>query len=218
MVKSKVSERYSYDVYSPPPALLYATVVLVVVSLVIGVYSLVGVNDLKIKLLPRTVDAQDFLGKLTSHVELSQYSGVSPQNVVQINQENLGQLSGQIAGLGAEHVGKFLVQYPDRVVLYDYDADVVEAQLDIPSQPTPQDSPSPNDFFTRLAEHPEAQAFMTGNPVGGRLDQESLTNLQQQFPEVYSNAKVGDYLLRFPTGLVVYNYDADNVVTAVPLR
>ena len=59
---------------------------------------------------------------------------------------------------------------------------------------------------------------MTSNPVGGQLDDASLASLKQQFPNVYSNAKTGDYLLRFPTGLVVFDYNQDKVVTAVPLQ
>ena len=211
---------YANSPYSPPPALVFAMAVLVVASLAIGVYSLIGVSELKSKLLPRTIDANDFVGKLSSHAELSAYKGVNPTNVVQITQQNLGQLQQQIAGLDAGHIGKFLVQYADRIVLYDYSKDVLEAQLSLPQgQAAGQAATNaPQDFFTKLAAHPEAQPFMTSNPVGGQLDDASLASLKQQFPNVYSNAKTGDYLLRFPTGLVVFDYNQDKVVTAVPLQ
>ena len=212
---------YANSPYSPPPALVFAMAVLVVASLAIGVYSLVGVNDLKSKLLPRAIDAKDFVGRLASHAELSAYKGVNPTNVVQITQQNLGQLQQQIAGLDVGHIGKFLVQYADRIVLYDYNKDVLEAQFSLPQGQIGQGQPNtnaPQDFFTKLAAHPEAQPFMTSNPVGGQLDEASLASLKQQFPNVYNNAKTGDYLLRFPTGLVVFDYNQDKVVTAVPLQ
>lgn len=218
-VKSGFDDDYSYGSadkkFSPPPALLYAVIVLVVASLAIGVYSLVGVNELKGKLLPRTINAGDFVGKLTAHAELSAYKGANPTNVVQITQQNLGQLQQQIVGLNIGHIGKFLVQYPDRIILYDYNNDAVESQLSLPQQ---GQANAPNDFFTKLAAHPEASGFMTANPVGGQLDEASLASLKQQFPNVYNNAKSGDYLLRFPTGLVVYDYNQDKVVTAVQLQ
>lgn len=221
MTKTDVPRYSSYSYsssYTPPPALIFAMAVLVVASLVIGVYSLIGVNDLKSKLLPRTIDAGDFIGKLTAHAELSAYKGISPTNVVQITQQNMGQLQQQITGLDAGHIGKFLVQYSDRIVLYDYNKDALEAQLSLPQGGGQPGTNAPTDFFTKLAAHSEAQPFMTSNPVGGQLDDASLASLKQQFPDVYNNAKTGDYLLRFPTGLVVYDYSQDKVVTAVPLQ
>ena len=139
---------------------------------------------------------------------------------MQITQQNLGQLQQQIAGLDVGHIGKFLVQYVDKLVLYDYNKDVLEAQLSLPQgQAAGQaGTNAPQDFFTKLAAHPEAQPFMTSNPVGGQLDEASLASLKQQFPNVYNNAKTGDYLLRFPTGLVVFDYNQDKVVIAVPLQ
>ena len=74
-----------------------------------------------------------------------------------------------------------------------------------------------NYFFTKLNKHVELKGLQNQQPIGGQLDQSSLNTLRQQFPDVYANAKVGDFLLRYQTKLVIYDYNQDRIVNAVNL-
>ena len=75
----------------------------------------------------------------------------------------------------------------------------------------------PADFLAKLNAHPELAGLENEQPVGGQLDQASLGTLRQQFPNVYANAKVGDFLLRYSTRLIIYDYNSDAIVNAVDL-
>jgi len=81
----------------------------------------------------------------------------------------------------------------------------------------PQQAALPEDFYAKLNAHPEISGLENEQPIGGQLDQASLDTLRQQFPQVYANAKVGDFLLRYTTRLIIYDYNADAMVNAVNL-
>ena len=153
------------------------------------------------------------MGKITGHTELSGLTDVPPTNIIQVNTNNLADLQTQIQGLNVNHIGKFLVQYSDRVILYDYDNDIIEGQI-----PIEQQSQISDDFMNKFYAHQEVAGLAGEQPVGGILDVESLNTLQEQFPEVYKDAKEGDFLLRFPTALVIYDYGNDKLVNAIPLQ
>lgn len=80
-----------------------------------------------------------------------------------------------------------------------------------------QQTISIEDFFAKLNAHPELSGLENEQPIGGQLDANSLSTLQQQFPNVYANAKVGDFLLRYSTKLIIYDYNNDAIVNAVNL-
>jgi hypothetical protein len=71
--------------------------------------------------------------------------------------------------------------------------------------------------FIIKVPHPELAGLENEQPVGGQIDQASLDTLRQQFPDVYADAKVGDFLLRCTTRLIIYDYNADTIVNAVNL-
>ena len=75
----------------------------------------------------------------------------------------------------------------------------------------------PSDLFTKLNLHPELMGLENEQPLGGQIDELSLETLKQQFPDVYADAKVGDYLLRYSTRLVIYDYNNDEIVNALNL-
>lgn len=77
---------------------------------------------------------------------------------------------------------------------------------------------SEDEFFAKLNKHPELKGLQNEQPVGGQLDAASLSTLKQQFPDVYKDAKVGDFLLRYKTKLIIYDYDSDRIVNAVNLQ
>jgi len=107
-----------------------------------------------------------------------------------------------------------LIQYTDSIVIFDYNNDVIKGTVSLQQ---PQQGQLPGDFFTRMNAHPELADLANEQPVGGQIDQASLNTLSQQFPNVYANAKVGDFLLRYSTILIIYDYDADVIVNAVAL-
>lgn len=196
------------------PAFQYFIIFSIIATLIISVFSLAFVYQLKKTLIPRTVNTNDFLKKLTSHDEMKTYVGVSPLNIVQIKSDNFASLQSQISGLDTSYIGNFVVQYSDRIVVYDYENDKIKGTLAFQQQ-TPK---LPADFFSRLNKHAEIQGLQNQQPIGGQLDANSLATLKQQFPDVYANAKVGDFLLRYQTRLIIYDYNADRIVNAVSLQ
>jgi hypothetical protein len=192
----------------------YIIIILIIATLFVSGLVLLDVKQIKASLLPQTIDANDFLAKLTAHPEASSYVGISPLNIIQINTNNIANLQAQIAGLDTSFLGSFIVQYTDSVVIYDYNNDII---LGTVSLQQPQQAGLPGDFLTKLNAHPELAGLETEQPIGGQIDQDSLDTLMQQFPEVYANAKVGDFLLRYTTRLIIYDYNADVIVNAVNL-
>jgi len=192
----------------------YIIIILIIATLFVSGLVLLDVKQIKASLLPQTIDANDFLAKLTAHPEASSYVGISPLNIIQINTNNIDNLQAQIAGLDTSFLGSFIVQYTDSVVIYDYNNDII---LGTVSLQQPQQAELPEDFLTKLNAHPELAGLETEQPIGGQIDQASLDTLKQQFPDVYANAKVGDFLLRYTTRLIIYDYNADVMVNAVNL-
>ena len=196
------------------PAFQYFIVFSIVATLVISTFSLVGIYQLKKSLVPRTINTNDFLKKLTSHEEMKPYIGASPLNIVQINSNNFANLQSQISGIDVSYIGDFIVQYSDGIVVYNYENDKIKGTLAFQQQ-TPK---LPADFFVKLNKHPELQGLQNEQPIGGQLDESSLNTLRQQFPDVYANAKAGDFLLRYKAKLIIYDYGSDRIVNAVNLQ
>jgi len=222
MVKggSKISSSYSPSHYKEPlhekAGFHYLLLLLVMVSLAISVFVLLDASQITGAAVTdaQTININDFLAKLTANPEASAYVGVSPLNIIQINNNNLANLQTQINGLDTSFLGSFVVQYSDAIVIYDYGNNVVRGAVSLQQ---PQQAALPGDFFTRLNAHAELVGLENEQPIGGQIDQPSLDTLRQQFPNVYANAKVGDFLLRYSTILVIYDYNADVIVNAVNL-
>jgi len=199
----------------------YIIILLIIATLVVSILTWINVNESKkssgAQITGRAVgivDANDFLGKLTAHDETKAYAGVSPLNIVQVDSDNIANLQAQISDLDQSYLGDFIVQYDTgAIVIYDYNNDVIKGTI---SQQLGQ-AQLPADFFAKINPHPELAGLEAEQPIGGQLDGASLNTLKQQFPEVYANAKVGDYLLRYETRLVIYDYNADAIVNAVNL-
>ena len=214
MAKSKALPEADHQHLFERPAFQYFIVFSIIATLIISAFSLAFVYQLKKILIPRTINTNDFLKKLISHEEMKPYIGSSPLNIVQINSNNFASLQSQISGLDGSYIGNFIVQYRDGIVLYDYENDKVKGTLAFQQQ-TPK---LPADFFVKLNKHPELQGLQNEQPIGGQLDESSLSTLKQQFPDVYANAKVGDFLLRYKAKLVIYDYNSDRIVNAVNLQ
>ena len=182
--------------------------------LILSIITFSYIYELKKAIFPKTIDPNDFLSKLTSHNEMKAYVGVAPLNIIEINKGNLANLQGQIEGLDASYVGSFIIQYSDRIAIFDYNKNQIKGTLNFQQ---PQKAQLPQDFSSKLNAHPELQGLQGQQPVGGQLDQASLDTLMKQFPEVYANAKAGDFLLRYKTKLIIYDYNEDKIVNAVNL-
>ena len=205
----------SSDLHGKKPVLNYLIILLVLATLVVSIFALVNTYQLKKAVIPSTISPEEFLKKLTSHPETKSFVGVAPLNIVQINTNNLANLQSQISGLDSSYLGNFIIQYTDRIVVYDYSNDKIKGSVALQQ---PQKSQLPADFLTKLDRHPELQGLASEQPIGGQLDAASLGTLQQQFPDVYKNAKVGDFLLRYKTRLIIYDYAADKIVNAINLQ
>ena len=195
------------------PSFQYIIILVIVSTLIVSIFSLVNTSQLKNTLAPTTINLNDFLKKLTSHNEMKSYVGTAPLNIIQINNNNFANLQAQISGMDISYIGNFIVQYTDRIVVYDYGNDKIRGTVSLQQQ-LPQ---LPADFFTKLNKHSELKGLQNQQPIGGQLDADSLNTLKQQFPDVYANAKVGDYLLRYQTKLIIYDYNADKIVNTVNL-
>ena len=199
---------YTNEGVYPPPIVFYTILLLVTVGVGISIYSGIEVSKIKKALVPP--DNNDFLKKITGNtVEGNEL----PLNIIRITSDNIKTLQSQIGGLDSGYIGKFLIQYPNKIVVYDLKNDKLEDQISLKQQ-----QQIPADFFEKLYKHSELRGLSDSDPVGGIIDSASLATLKQQFPDVYKDAKVGDYLLRYTKMLVIYDYNKDKVVNAVALQ
>jgi hypothetical protein len=213
MARKVAQEPYSYkEPLHQRPIFNYAVALLSITAIALSIFALLGNPSVSGAAVSNSITVDDFLQKLISHPEASAYAGVAPLNIIQVNNNNLANLQSQISGLDVSYVGSFLVQFPDSILIYDYNQDTVVGTIPLAQQPQ-----LPADFFIKLNAHPETQGLQNEQPVGGPFDQQTLSSLQQQFPEVYSGAKIGDYLLRYSTKLVIYDYNSDRIVNSVDL-
>ncbi|HLC60559.1 MAG TPA: hypothetical protein VJJ52_03950 [Candidatus Nanoarchaeia archaeon] len=210
---SGYSGNYSAGMHEKP-VFHYVIILLVIATLVVSILALVNTYQLKSAIIPKIIDAELFLKKLTAHAEMKAYVGAAPLNIVQINGNNLANLQSQISGLDQSYVGNFIIQYTDRIIVYDYNNDKIKGSVSLQQA---QQGQLPADFYTKLNKHAELQGLQSEQPVGGQFDQKSLETLKQQFPDIYKDAKVGDFLLRYKTILIIYDYSADRIVNAVNL-
>lgn len=207
------SHNHHHTILFEKPVIQYLILLSVIATLILSAFALANTYQLKKAVIPRTISVNDFLRKLTSHAEMKSYAGTAPLNIIQISSSNLANLQAQVAVLDASYIGKFIVQYPDRIAIYDYDNDKIMGNAAVQQA----QSKLQNDLLSKLYRHPELQGLQSQQPAGGQLDAATLNTLKQQFPEVYANAKVGDFLLRYSTKLVIYDYNADKIVNDVNL-
>ncbi len=196
-----------------PPTIHYLTLVLVIVSLVFSAWSFVKIAEIEKAAIPATVDLGEFLGKLAAHEEAREYAGVNPLNVVQISQNNLGNFQAQIAGLDTSYLGSYLVQYANAIIIYDFAQDKIRGKVALP-----QPSQGLQEVVAKLHAHPEMAPLQGEQPQGGQLDAATLATLKQQLPDVYANAREGDFLFRYSTGIVIYDYASDRIVNTASLQ
>jgi len=189
-------------------------IVLIIATLGVSVYSLMEIKSLKSAPESATqsqMTLNEFLDKLTAHEELKNYKEIPPLNIIRIDNTNLANLQAQINGLDMSYIGKYIVQYTDRIVIYDLDNDQILSNLVLQQD---QGSQLPQDFFSKLLQHPELRGVENVGPSGGILDATTLDTLKQRLPDIYKDAKVGDYLLRYEDRLIIYDYQADKIVGA----
>src|SRR3989338_8344134 len=129
MVKGELKPMASYTAAKENLGMNYVLILLVVVSLIVSTATLVYVYKIKTAVIPQTINLEDFLKKLTAHEEMKGYVGVAPLNVIQINNNNFANLQQQISGLDVSYVGSFILQYTDRVVVYDYAKDQIKGSV-----------------------------------------------------------------------------------------
>ena len=193
-----------------PDMVGYLILIICIISLGVSSYTLYEIK--KASQPSQIITINQFLAKLTAHNELANYKDIPPLNIVRIDNTNLANLQAQINGLDVSFIGSYVIQYTDRLVIYNFETDKIKANTPLQTQQLPQD------FFTKLLQHPELKGMDQTAPQGGILDGASLQSLKQQLPDVYKDAQVGDYLLRYPNRLIIYNYQQDKIVNAVNLQ
>lgn len=197
-----------------PDKLGYVILITCIISLVISSTALYEIKKITQPQQEQGIAIEQFLAKLIAHDELKNYQNIPPLNIIQVNNANLANLQAQITGLNASFIGSYIVQYTDRLIIYNLETDRISTNIPLQTQ----QQQMPQDFFAKLLQHPELQGVGQTQPQGGILDQASLDSLKQQLPDVYKDTRVGDYLLRYTDRLVIYNYQQDRIVNAVPIQ
>ena len=167
-------------------------------------------NDRVINTAPRVQLPADFVQKLTAHPETSGYANQNP-TITQLTADQIAQGKQANAQLFANaKAGDYLLQWADLVLIYDYNADKIVATF------KPQTAPA--DFLTKLTAHTELSSYAGETPRVSIITQDALPQLKQQFPNLYSNAKAGDYVVRYTGKLVIYNYESNKIVDIFDLQ
>ena len=193
------------------PVFHYALIFSVIATLLFSIYSAISAYQLKSFIVPKPLDVNDLLKKLTAHPEMKNYAGITPSNIVQVTSASLGNLQSQISDLDISFIGDFIVQYKDRLVVYNYANDTVKGSVVQPQLP--------QDFFAKLNKHPEMKSLQGQQPVGGgQLDAQTLNDLKQQSPEIYKNAQVGNFVLKYQSRIIIYDYEKDKIVNTSPVE
>lgn len=126
--------------------------------------------------------------------------------------------------------GQYLLQYPNLLVVYDYEADRIVKQLPVTNvdlnRPSGAQVPQvpqtgavqggqpglPQDLLTRLSRH----TGRAGNPVIAQIMDVEM--LKQQQPAIYDGAANGQFVVQYQDLLVIYDYQADKIVKAFPIQ
>ncbi|MFH1054229.1 MAG: hypothetical protein V1740_07460 [Candidatus Woesearchaeota archaeon] len=194
------------------------------------------VNSLDFDVIP-----DDFFEKISAHTELSDYLDQTPQ-VIKINDITLPNLQNQIPQLNQNYLGKYMLNFDDKIFIYDYLNDAVylviekstlqpnqtgiqssQQQLPQNTQQSPQSQPQqllldqnvPLDLLQKLLTHPEMKGLEATTPVGGRITQESYVQLQTFQPQIAEIAKINDFLIQYPDRLIIYNYENDEIKNTI---
>lgn len=88
---------------------------------------------------------------------------------------------------------------------------VTQPSLGAAKEPT-RDEPARGDVLSRLAK---AGAVAAGEPTITKLA--GVGELKRTKPVIYQNAKDGQYEARWPTLLVIYDYENDSVVNSLSI-
>lgn len=207
MGKLKPDEQYAFV----SNKMIYVLLIISILSLLVSSYAL---YEIKLQSAGQKVDIGALMSKLNAHSEMSEVRATQPQNILRIDNSNIINLQSSISGIDATFLGDYIIQYPEFLVVYDYANDKIRGVV----RTSQQQASLPKDFFTKLNSHKELSGTGNQSPTGGVLDQVSLDTLKAQLPDVYKDAKVGDYLLRYTDRLIIYDYRMDNVVNALVLR
>ena len=159
----------------------------------------------------------DLLDKVVENPELAGYKGVQPLLVIKVNEQNLEDLKAQIQGIDESFIGDYIINYQDRIVIYDYEESTVKSIIPV-EQPSQQQAQLPQDFNEKLMAHEELQGYEEEQPSGMLLDQESLEQLKQQYPTLYEDAEAGDVVLQYSDKLIIYNYQDDEIKNSFDLQ
>jgi len=147
----------------------------------------------------------DFFDKLYGHTQLANFKDLQP-NVMIVSKSNLESLKSQVLGLDETYIGDFILNYETFLIIYDYTDDEIKSIIPISRS---QEDSGVTGFFDRLNAHAELADVKDETPEVGRLDEATLNQLKEKNPQVYENAEIGDFILRYSNKLVIYDYEQD---------
>lgn len=149
---------------------------------------------------------EDFDEKLYSHEQISNFKDLNAE-VLKISTQNIETLKQQLIGLDESYLGKYIVNYGTFILVYDYDNDTIDSIVPINTQ----EQGTVNELLTKLMAHSEMSDVQGQTPEGGQLNAETLAQLRESFPQIYNDAEVGDFVLRYEKKLVIYNFETDTI-------
>jgi len=167
------------------------------------------VNDRVVNFFTRESLPADFGQKLFAHPEVADHQGVNPV-ITKIDQQLLEtMLANNAVFFDNAKVGDYLLEWQNLAAIYDYNNDVIINLL------RPQQAPA--DLLVKLAAHEGLEAYAAETPRVSIITADALPQLLQQFPNIYANSQVGNYVLRYADKLVIYDYDSDVVIDSFDL-
>ena len=103
----------------------FITLAVVITVLLVLVYAVIQIHIIK-SYIPKPILLEGLLKSLTNHPELKAYKNINPINVAQVTPQNLKDLSSGIPGLDQSYLGNIVVVFDDRLVVYDYNNDIIK--------------------------------------------------------------------------------------------
>lgn len=100
-------------------------IVLIIFVIVLLGYNIYQVNSIK-KLIPKPISVNELLSRLTDKQDFLGYKNTEPVNILQVSTQNLAPLSNEIPGLDETYLGNFVIVYQDRIIVYDFEQDIVK--------------------------------------------------------------------------------------------
>ncbi|NQV09319.1 hypothetical protein HQ529_05705 [Candidatus Woesearchaeota archaeon] len=166
-------------------------------------------GDVIVNFLTREALPADFGQKLFAHPEVADHVGTDP-TITRIDDQFLETMrENSQEFFNSANIGDYLLEWSDLAVIYDYATDSLVNIL------RPQQAPA--DLLTKLTSQPGLESYATETPRVSIVTADVLPQLLEQFPNIYTNAEAGNYVVRYADKLVIFDYNSNAVVDSFDL-